>query len=196
MVPVQFKIQASTAEECIRQAEVVLATGGKWIELCVASLPSNVAANVSARLLKQCRACNATFCIVDDVKMCKTVGADGVCLTSEHGRVDEVREALGHEFIIGAVASSFERMKLLKRMSVDYVKFCTSKELDVLNDVIHKACEQQLRLPICVEFVGALSYADAKKLIEIGVDGIAINCSAVLPEDLDVVVNTLLYLDE
>ena len=105
MVPVQFIIQAATAEACIKQAEAVLTAEGKWIELCVASLSSKEAMEVSAHLLKRCHACEATFCVVDDVDLCREVGADGVCLTREDCRVDEVREALGHEFIIGAMTS-------------------------------------------------------------------------------------------
>ena len=57
MVPVQFIIQAATAEACIKQAEAVLTAGGKWIELCVASLSSKEAMEVSAHLLKRCHAC-------------------------------------------------------------------------------------------------------------------------------------------
>lgn len=196
MVPVQFIIQAATAEECIAQAEAVLAAGGRWIELDVASLPSEDATDVSAHLLKQCHACGATFCVVDDVELCKAVGADGVSLTKEDCRVDEVREVLGHEFIIGATASNFERLKLLKRMSADYVSLCTSEGMEYLRDVIRQAHDEQLRLPVSVQLVGALGYADAEKVIENGADGIAINCGAALPMRLDEVVNTLLHLDD
>ncbi len=196
MVPVQFIIQAAAAEACIKQAEAVLTAGGKWIELCVASLSSKEAMEVSAHLLKRCHAREATFCVVDDVDLCREVGADGVCLTREDCRVDEVREALGHEFIIGATASSFERLKLLKRMSADYVSVCTTEGLEHLREVILKAHDEQLRLPISVQLVGALGYGDAKKVIESGADGVAMNCSAVLPVNLEEVVNTLLHLDD
>ena len=107
-----------------------------------------------------------------------------------------MREALGHEFIIGATASSFERLKLLKRMSADYVSVCTTEGLEHLREVILKAHDEQLRLPISVQLVGALGYVDAKKVIESGADGVAMNCSAVLPVNLEEVVNTLLHLDD
>lgn len=196
MVPVQFRIQAATAEECIVQTETVLAAGGRWIELDVASLSSKEAADASALLLKRCHACDATFCVVDDVELCKAVGADGVSLTKEDCRVDEVREALGHEFIIGATASSFERLNLLKRMSADYVSLCTSEGMDYLRDVIRQAHEEQLRLPVSVQLIGALGYADAENVIESGADGVAINCGVALPVRLDEAVDTLLHLDD
>ncbi len=196
MVPVQFIIQAATAEACMKQGDAVLAAGGKWIELCVASLSTKDATDVAAHLLKQCHACGATFCVVDDVELCKAVGADGVSLTSEDCRVDEVREVLGHEFIIGATASNFERLKLLKRMSADYVSLCNSEGMEYLRDVIRQAHDEQLRLPVSVQLVGALGYADAEKVMESGADGVAINCGAALPVRLDEAVNTLLHLDD
>lgn len=196
MIPVQFIIKAATAEECVKQAEGVLAAGGKWIELDVASLPDKKAAEVAGILSKRCGACGATFCVADDVVLCKTVGAEGVCLSNEDCRVDEVREALGHEFIIGAVASDFDRLKLLKRMSADYVRLCASEGLERLSDVIREVHEQQLRLPICVNWGGLLNYADAKRVIEAGADGIAINCSAEWLVSFDEAVSTLLHLDD
>lgn len=196
MVPVQFIIQAPTAEECLKQAEAVLAAGGKWIELSVASLSSNEAADVSACLLKECHTNGATFCVVDDVELCKAVGADGVFMTGEDACVDEVREALGHEFMIGAAATDLQRLKLLKRMSADYVRLCYSKGLNDLSNVIREAHEQQLRLPICVQLVGALGYGEAQKVMEAGTDGLAINCNAEMPVGLGEAVRTLLHLDD
>lgn len=196
MIPVQFIIQASVADACLKQAEVALQAGCKWIELHTKCLAPDVARDVAARLLKLCHECEATMCVADNVQLCKEVGADGIILTTEACAVNEVREALGHEFLIGAKATCFEQVKLLKRMSADYVNICVSNGIEGLLDIKRQVIQHQLRLPLCVSLVEGLSVADAKAVIEAGADGIAISDEVVQPNDLEQTLLTLLHLDD
>ena len=93
-----------------------LAGGCQWIELHIEETDNEFQdiENIAKRLLKVCHDKEATLVLYNQVDLCKKIQADGVRMPANFTDMIEVREALGHEFIIGGTAHTFVRYSLPK----------------------------------------------------------------------------------
>lgn len=194
MIPIQFIIQAHEAEQCINLAEQALQGGCKWIQMQTSSLCATEAESTARYLLESCHQNQANFIIESDISLCKKIKADGVCLTEEDKPANEIREELGHDYIIGANAHSFEQINLLKRMSADYVLLPFTDKNDTIS-ISQQVKEANLRLPICT-YMPSAQIDVMMELINAGIDGIAIASETLQQHDVKQTIELLLHADE
>lgn len=179
MLPVQFIIHTNPSADCLATTELALKGGCKWIRLHFDADFSDEKASLARKMLALCRKFQATFVIDTDVDLCKAIEADGVHLSDTDIAANEARERLGHEYIIGTTAHSFEDIKRQKQQSADYVCLGPLRNgksfigLKGYAEIIEEMKNEELRLPICA--YGGIGLEDIDALLEIGVQGVAVS---------------------
>lgn len=164
---------------------LALQGGCRWVQLRMKGASDAEVEPIARRLLKACHDAGATFVIDDRVELCAKIKADGVHLGKGDMPVNEARERLGHEFLIGGTANTIDDIRQLKRESADYVgcgpfRFTRTKEnlapilgLDGYRAIISAMRAEDLRIPVCA--IGGITVGDVVPLLDAGVQGIAVS---------------------
>lgn len=207
MVPLQFIVHTSpSAAECQEVALLALAGGCKWIRLHFDSNFTEDKKELANSLLNACKQHQATFVIDDEVELCKAIEADGVHLTETSMAANEVREQLGHEFIIGGTAQTFADVKRLKGQSADYVCCGPYKKssntptplpplsIEDYKQIVSEMQNEALRIPLCA--TGSITLDDVMPLLHIGIQGIAISQASMQKEMVKDNIQKFLNADE
>lgn len=131
------------------------------------------------KLKKSCQAYQALLIINDDVRLAREVNADGVHLGSDDASMEEARQVLGEQAIIGC--SCYNQLDLALRaqdFGADYVafgRFYASKTkpqaVQAAVDILQQA-KNLLDIPVCA--IGGITLDNAAPLIEQGADMIAV----------------------
>ena len=171
---------------------LALQGGCRWIQLRMKNATDEEVEPIALRLLKACHDVGATFILDDRVELCQKIKADGVHLGKNDMPVDKARELLGHEFIIGGTANTFEDICRLKRQSADYIgcgpfRYTETKEklspilgLEGYENIVKQISEKGIRIPICA--IGGITIDDVMPILDTGIQGIAVS-GAVLRAD-------------
>lgn len=132
-----------------------------------------------------CDEFGAKFLLDDRVNLVKEVGADGVHLGKNDMPVDEARELLGADCIIGGTANTFEDIQRLYRQGANYIgcgpfRFTTTKKnlspvlgLEGYRQLIAQMHEDGINLPVVA--IGGILVEDVADVMQTGVTGIAIS---------------------
>ncbi len=192
MVPVQFITHQTDSISYKESALLALDGGCKWVQLRMKGATDDEAEPIALELLEECHKRGATFILDDRVELCKKIGADGVHLGKNDMPVNEARELLGHDFIIGGTANTFDDIKRLRALSADYIgcgpfRFTQTKEhlapvigLDGYRSIIEQMRQELVRIPVCA--IGGIELADVPALLDAGVQGVAVS-GAILRAD-------------
>ncbi len=192
MVPVQFITHQTDSISYKESALLALDGGCKWVQLRMKGATDDEAEPIALELLDECHKRGATFILDDRVELCKKIGADGVHLGKNDMPVNEARELLGHDFIIGGTANTFDDIKRLRALSADYIgcgpfRFTRTKEnlapvigLDGYRSIIEQMRQELVRIPVCA--IGGIELADVPALLDAGVQGVAVS-GAILRAD-------------
>lgn len=206
MVPIQFITHATSGISYEDSALLALQGGCKWIQLRMKEATDDEIEPIARRLLNACHEVQATLILDDRVSLCQKIQADGVHLGKNDMPVNEAREILGHEYIIGGTANTIERVRILKRMSADYIgcgpfRFTTTKEkldpvlgLEGYCQIMQAIREEELRIPVCA--IGGITLADVPALLQTGVDGIAVSGAILRAESPVEMTRSFLHADE
>ena len=143
---------------------------------------STAAARRSAEaqaLLELCRGHGVLLLINDDVELAAAVGADGVHLGKDDGRVDLARVRLGPRAVIGVSCyDSLERALQAAHDGADYVAFgsffaSASKPAAVRAPLaLLKDARARLGIPLCA--IGGITPANGGELVQAGADMLAV----------------------
>ena len=179
MIPIQFIIHTNWFINSTEVAEQALEGGCRWIRLHFEETYEVDKKTLALQIQKLCKEHGATFMIDDEVTLCKDIEADGVHLSDVSLMVKEVREVLGHEFIIGASARTFDDVKRHKCESADYV-CCDLPKIDNENNpwkefetIIQQMQSEELRIPLCA--MGDIELTDILPLLDVGIQGFALD---------------------
>ncbi len=184
-----FRLQLITdgyfAEDYISGAAAALDGGCRWIQLRMKNAESYAIVAVGRKLAELCRKHDATFIIDDHVELVDSIGADGVHLGKNDMAVDEARQILGNEKIIGATANTIDDLRRASRLGADYAglgpfRFTTTKKnlspvlgTDGYRNILNLCRRGGLSLPIVA--IGGITASDIPDIMAAGVDGIAIS---------------------
>ncbi len=184
-----FRLQLITngysAEDYISGAASALDSGCRWIQLRMKNAESDAIVAVGRKLAGLCRKYGATFIIDDHVELVDSIGADGVHLGKNDMAVDEARQILGNEKIIGATANTIDDLRRASRLGADYAglgpfRFTTTKKnlspvlgTDGYRNILNLCRREGLSLPIVA--IGGITVDDIPDIMAAGVDGIAIS---------------------
>lgn len=206
MIPVQFITHTTPAISYEQSAMLALEGGCKWIQLRMKEATDEEVEPIARRLLQACRDAGATFILDDRVELCKKIQADGVHLGKNDMPVDEARQFLGHEYLIGGTANTIDDIRLLKRRSADYIgcgpfRFTSTKErlapilgLNGYKEIMQAVRGENLRIPVCA--IGGITLQDVLPLLNTGVQGVAVSGSILRAADPAGEMRKFLTLDE
>lgn len=206
MIPVQFITHYNERFDYETSAMMALEAGCRWIQLRIKNESDDEVRLVAERLVKACREKEAVLIIDDRPALCKEVQADGVHLGKGDMPIPEARELLGHEFLIGGTANTFDDLRRLKSEGADYIglgPFRTTKTKEKLapllglegySSILTQAEKAGIRIPVVA--IGGITPEDIPSLLREGVDGVAVSGAVLNAPDPVKAMRDFLYADE
>lgn len=130
-------------------------------------------------LLPLCRQYNVPLIINDSVKLCLTLGADGVHLGADDGNLAEVRTRLGESKILGASCyNQFDLALAAQNQGANYVAFgacfasSTKPNAPVADLSLFAQARAELSIPSVA--IGGINLQNAGQVMQAGADAIAV----------------------
>lgn len=182
---IQFITHSNTRYDYVEGARLALEGGCRWIQLRMKDAQEVDFLLAAKQIGAMCKEYGATFILDDHVEWVGITGADGVHLGKNDMPVDEARNLLGANRIIGGTANTFEDVERLWRQGANYIgcgpyRFTTTKKnlspvlgLDGYRHIISKMKAHDINLPVVA--IGGILQPDIKDVMATGVSGIAVS---------------------
>lgn len=182
---IQFITHSNTRYDYVEGARLALEGGCRWIQLRMKDAQEVEFLLAAKQIGAMCKVYGATFILDDHVEWVGITGADGVHLGKNDMPVDEARNQLGANRIIGGTANTFEDVERLWRQGANYIgcgpyRFTTTKKnlspvlgLDGYRHIISKMKAHDINLPVVA--IGGILQPDIKDVMATGVSGIAVS---------------------
>ena len=182
---IQFITHSNTRYDYVEGARLALEGGCRWIQLRMKDAQEVDFLLAAKQIGAMCKEYGATFILDDHVELVGITGADGVHLGKNDMPVDEARNQLGANRIIGGTANTFEDVERLWRQGANYIgcgpyRFTTTKKnlspvlgLDGYRHIISKMKAHDIDLPVVA--IGGILQPDIKDVMATGVSGIAVS---------------------
>lgn len=182
---IQFITHSNTRYDYVEGARLALEGGCRWIQLRMKDAQEVDFLLAAKQIGAMCKEYGATFILDDHVEWVGITGADGVHLGKNDMPVDEARNQLGANRIIGGTANTFEDVERLWRRGANYIgcgpyRFTTTKKnlspvlgLDGYRHIISKMKAHDINLPVVA--IGGILQPDIKDVMATGVSGIAVS---------------------
>lgn len=189
----QFITHYTDKIDYLESARLVLEGGCKWVQLRMKNAPTQEIITVARLLRELCDKHNAIMLLDDHVELVKLVDADGVHLGKNDMPINQAREVLGPNYIIGGTANTFEDVVMHWKNGADYIgcgpfRFTTTKEklspvlgLEGYASIVSQMKQAEIHLPIVA--IGGITADDIPSIIETGVTGIALSGTVLRAED-------------
>ncbi|MBQ0062056.1 MAG: thiamine phosphate synthase [Bacteroidales bacterium] len=193
MAAFQFITHYTDKIDYLESARLVLEGGCKWVQLRMKNAPTQEIITVARQLRELCDKHNAIMLLDDHVELVKLVDADGVHLGKNDMPINQAREVLGPNYIIGGTANTFEDVVMHWKNGADYIgcgpfRFTTTKEklspvlgLEGYASIVSQMKQAEIHLPIVA--IGGITADDIPSIIETGVTGIALSGTVLRAED-------------
>ena len=182
---IQYISHQNDSHDQLDGIRLALNGGCRWIQLRMKHAAAEEALRLALKAQELCKQANATFIIDDRVDLVKEIHADGVHLGKNDMPVEEARQLLGPDFIIGGTANTFSDIEHLCQAGVNYIgcgpfRFTTTKEklsptlgLDGYKHIMTQMKECGLHTPVVA--IGGITLADIPDITATGVSGIAVS---------------------
>lgn len=182
---IQFITHSNTRYDYVEGARLALEGGCRWIQLRMKNAQEVDFLLAAKQIGAMCKEYGATFILDDHVEWVGITGADGVHLGKNDMPVDEARNQLGANRIIGGTANTFEDVERLWRQGANYIgcgpyRFTTTKKnlspvlgLDGYRHIISKMKAHDINIPVVA--IGGILQPDIKDVMATGVSGIAVS---------------------
>lgn len=182
---IQFITHSNTRYDYVEGARLALEGGCRWIQLRMKDAQEVDFLLAAKQIGSMCKEYGATFILDDHVEWVGITGADGVHLGKNDMPVDEARNQLGANRIIGGTANTFEDVERLWRQGANYIgcgpyRFTTTKKnlspvlgLDGYRHIISKMKAHDINIPVVA--IGGILQPDIKDVMATGVSGIAVS---------------------
>ncbi len=142
-----------------------------------------------ARCLKEiCHAKDVPLIINDDIAVAREAGADGVHVGQSDASVQEAREALGPDAIIGLSIESIDQARIAAELDIDYMAvspvFATPTKTDTMAplglDGVRAIRELTHKHLVAI---GGINAGNARDVLRAGADGLAVISAIVAAVD-------------
>ena len=182
---IQFITHSNTRYDYVEGARLALEGGCRWNQLRMKDAKEVDFLLAAKQIGAMCKEYGATFILDDHVEWVGITGADGVHLGKNDMPVDEARNQLGANRIIGGTANTFEDVERLWRQGANYIgcgpyRFTTTKKnlspvlgLDGYRHIISQMKAHDINLPVVA--IGGILQPDIKDVMATGVSGIAVS---------------------
>ncbi len=166
-------------EELLKRILGTLDGGAQIIELREKNIPHNKLVKFAKRVKRITEKYNVPLIINDEPLVALEAGADGVHLGEHDPLITDARKMLGKGAIIGVSAyNSVQRALKSEKDGADYVAMSSpfpsiSKPLKKLTPPeIIREVKRRLKIPLFV--IGGITPENAREIMSLGVDGIAV----------------------
>lgn len=182
---IQYISHQNDSHDQLDGIRLALNGGCRWIQLRMKHAAAEEALRLALKAQGLCKQANATFIIDDRVDLVKEIHADGVHLGKNDMPVEEARQLLGTDFIIGGTANTFSDIEHLCQAGANYIgcgpfRFTTTKEklsptlgLDGYRRIMTQMTDSGLHTPVVA--IGGITLADIPDIMKTGVSGIAVS---------------------
>jgi len=181
----QYISQGETVWEQILNIHQALDAGCKWIQLRFKNANKKDFEKAAAEVKTLCDSYKARLIINDQVDIVHKVNACGVHLGLQDMPIEQARYILGNDKIIGGTANTLE--DVLKRVNekCDYIglgpyRFTPTKKklspilgVEGINKIMQELTSQSIQIPVYA--IGGITLNDLEKIMETGVEGIALS---------------------
>lgn len=168
-----------SAEHLLTHVQQALAGGAKLVQYRSKTGSEAAREHTARALLELCHKQRVPLLINDDVELAEKIGADGVHLGQDDGRVSMARKRLGNGAIIGVTChASLELAQAAQEEGASYVAFGrffnsnTKPEAPPAELGILREARAALDIPICT--IGGITPDNAPALLEAGADLLAV----------------------
>jgi thiamine-phosphate pyrophosphorylase len=181
----QYISQGSTGKEQLHNIQKALNGGCKWIQLRWKNVSKDQFIPVASEIKHWCKQHQATFIINDYVEWAKEIGADGIHLGLDDTHIEQARQILGPDKIIGGTANTYEDVVQRIEEGCDYIglgpfRFTKTKEklspvlgLEGYKVIIDKLNSEGKQAKIYA--IGGIELEDLQPLMDTGIYGIAVS---------------------
>lgn len=164
---------------------MALQGGCRWIQLRMKDATDEEIRPIALQAMQLCKDAHATFIIDDHVALVKELGADGVHLGKKDMPIDQARQILGPQTIIGGTANTFEDIQAHAASGANYIgcgpfRFTTTKKglspilgLEGYRQTVSLMRKAHIDLPIVA--IGGITAQDIPDIMQTGVNGIALS---------------------
>ena len=164
---------------------MALQGGCRWIQLRMKDATDEEIRPIALQAMQLCKNAHATFIIDDHVALVKELGADGVHLGKKDMPIDQARQILGPQTIIGGTANTFEDIQAHAASGANYIgcgpfRFTTTKKglspilgLEGYRHIVSLMRKAHIDLPIVA--IGGITAQDIPDIMQTGVNGIALS---------------------
>ena len=185
MGQIQFITHYTERYSYVDSARMALQGGCRWIQLRMKDASDEEFIDVAKQVRQLCTEYDATFIIDDRVELVHVVQADGVHLGKSDMPIDEARQLLGPDCIIGGTANTFDDVKAHADNGADYIgcgpfRFTTTKQnlspilgLEGYQQIISQMQAHHINLPVVA--IGGIEFDDMQPILATGVSDIALS---------------------
>ena len=182
---VQFISNQTERYSTLEGIRLALRGGCRWIQLRMKDVDDETFLFTAKEARCLCRSYGAKLILDDRVRLVEAACADGVHLGHLDMPIDEARQILGPNRIIGGTANTFEDIQRVASQGADYIgcgplRFTTTKKnlapllgFDGYRKLLNAMHDENIHLPLVA--IGGLTAEDLPQLQQIGVDGIAVS---------------------
>jgi thiamine-phosphate pyrophosphorylase len=181
----QFITDGATVEEIVRQSELAIKGGCRWIQVRMKDADDESVRRV-VEAIRQLTLQTGTTLILDDrVELARQLGADGVHLGKEDMAPAEARRILGDKAIIGSTANTIDDVVRLAEQPINYFgigpfRFTSTKKrlaptlgLEGYKAIMSEMRSRGISLPVVA--IGGITVGDVSRILATGVNGVAIS---------------------
>lgn len=181
----QYISQGNTSEEQLQNIRKALENGCNWIQLRFKNSSKIELYALAVYAKELCDVHNAVFIINDNVELAKEINADGVHLGLTDMKIEEARDILGENKIIGGTANTIHDVLLRIKENCDYIglgpfKYTETKAnlspilgLQGYRSIIEILNTNAFEIPIYA--IGGITLENIDDLMETGIQGIAVS---------------------
>lgn len=182
---IQFISHFTEQHSYIDGIRLALEGGIKWVQLRMKDASTADILAIGKEVRKLCDDYQATFIIDDHVELVHELKADGVHLGKKDMPIQEARNILGNDVIIGGTANTFEDIVSIYHASANYIglgpfRFTTTKEglsptlgLEGYRSIMQKMKEDGIDIPVVA--IGGITAEDIPSILQTGIAGIALS---------------------
>lgn len=181
----QYISQGNTSEEQLQNIRKALENGCNWIQLRFKNSSKIELYALAVYAKELCDVHNAVFIINDNVELAKEINADGVHLGLTDMKIEEARDILGENKIIGGTANTIHDVLLRIKENCDYIglgpfQYTETKAnlspilgLQGYRSIIEILNTNAFEIPIYA--IGGITLENIDDLMKTGIQGIAVS---------------------
>jgi thiamine-phosphate pyrophosphorylase len=192
----QFITDGATVEEIVRQSELAIKGGCRWIQVRMKNADDESVRRVVEAIRPLTLQTKTTLILDDRVELARQLGVDGVHLGKEDMVPAEARKILGDKAIIGSTANTIDDVVRLAEQPINYFgigpfRFTSTKKrlAPTLGLKGYKAIMSEMRsrgIGLPVVAIGGITVSDVSQILATGVNGVAISGAIAHAEHPDI----------